>query len=550
MAVSAWDIAYDMFKAGTPYQKIADETGLGLSAIKSRVVRKWKKASPEPTRMQPNATTDTDATEGREYKCSEDSAKGYAISAISKSEELSERQRLFCIYWIKNKNATMAAIKAGYSPESAHVQGSQLLKNPKIRAFIDAYISNVARSVMLETSEIVERYMKIAFSDMTDFVDFYQESVPLIVGNKIASITDEETGKQNPIMKTVNAVRFKDAMSVDGGLICEISQGRDGAKLKLEDRQKALDWLSKFFLMNPLDKHRVEYDNQRLAMEAKKLEQENPHVNGETLLNRRYIEASLDFWKFCNLKVPNIYTDKATYLKAMCRKLQNFIEDVDGEQVAIFNLPPGHGKTLTAKLFSEWVLGRDKLKKLMSVAYNHEFATDFSKSVRDAIDEEKIDANIPVFRDIFYDVQIEQGSAQAKKWKLSGSPEYNFLAVSPGSASTGYRAHLAIIDDVIKGAYEANHRQHLDSLWDWFSNTFYSRREQGRKIAVFSTRWATKDLCGRLIENCITNNRPYTVMTRKAFDGENMLNPDLLSKADYDDVLTVLGEDIAKANYD
>lgn len=286
-----------------------------------------------------------------------------------------------------------------------------------------------------------------------------------------------------------------------------------------------------------------------LAGEIKRDEDDITLAIKEALVNREYIEASLDFWKFCKLKVPKIYTDEAVYLKVMCRKLQNFIDDIDGEQVAIFNLPPGHGKTLTARLLGEWVLGRDKSKKIMSIAYNHDFATDFSKAVRDGINEEKLEESVPVFRDVFYDVQVEKGAGLARKWKLVGSPEYNFLAVSPGSAATGYRAHLVLIDDVIKGSYEANHRKHLDDLWNWFSNTLYSRREKGRKIAMFSTRWATKDLCGRLIENCVANDRAYMLMSRKAFDGERMLNSALLTRAEYDDVLTVLGEDIFHANY-
>ena len=274
------------------------------------------------------------------------------------------------------------------------------------------------------------------------------------------------------------------------------------------------------------------------------------HKN-ETYINRQYIEASLDFWTFCHLKVPNIYTKEAKYLKVMCKKLQNFMDDFDeeGEQIAIFNLPPGHGKTLTARLFGEWVLGRDRTKKIMAVAYNHDFATDFSKAVRDGINEEKIDENVPVFGDIFCDVKVEKGSGLARKWKLENSPEYNFLAVSPGSAATGYRAHLVLIDDVIKGAYEAFHHKHLDDLWNWFSNTLYSRREKGRKIAIFSTRWALKDLSGRLVENCHTHNKTYSLMTRQAFDGETMLNEALLTRAEYDDIRTVLGEEIFEANY-
>lgn len=46
--------------------------------------------------------------------------------------ELTEKQRLFCLYYIKSFNATMAAIKAGYFKETAHVIGWENLRKPKI----------------------------------------------------------------------------------------------------------------------------------------------------------------------------------------------------------------------------------------------------------------------------------------------------------------------------------------------------------------------------------------------------------------------------------
>jgi len=270
MADNIRDKAFEDYKAGMSPKGISDKYGINYNTAKS-----WARRFKEGARVQKGAlqgaTGASDAPKKNKASAAEDATKNHAVSVISKSEELNEKQRLFCVYWVNNKNAKLAAIKAGYAPENAHVQGSQLLKNPKIRAYIEAYISDVARNVMLDTSEIVERYMKIAFSDMTDFVDFYQESVPLIIGNKIATTIDLEKNKEVPIMRTVNTIRFKDSMVVDGGLICEISHGKDGAKIKLEDRQKALDWLAKFFFMNPMDKHRKKYDEAILEMRNREL---------------------------------------------------------------------------------------------------------------------------------------------------------------------------------------------------------------------------------------------------------------------------------------
>ena len=67
----------------------------------------------------------------------------------------------------------------------------------------------------------------MAFADVTDFTDF---------GNV-------EINTENGPM-TVSYVNIKDSVEVDGTLINEISKGKDGVKVKLPDREKALRWLS------------------------------------------------------------------------------------------------------------------------------------------------------------------------------------------------------------------------------------------------------------------------------------------------------------------
>ena len=54
---------------------------------------------------------------------------------------------------------------------------------------------------------------------------------------------------------------------MDTQLIREVKQGRDGISVKLEDRQKAIDWLSKYFLMHPDDKYKAEYDRMRAKVD-------------------------------------------------------------------------------------------------------------------------------------------------------------------------------------------------------------------------------------------------------------------------------------------
>ncbi|MGC4020240.1 MAG: terminase small subunit, partial [Muricomes sp.] len=120
----------------------------------------------------------------------------------------------------------------GCSYETAMVEGCKLLRNPKIKAEIQLLKQNRLNREMLDESDIFERYMEIAFSDITNFLDF---------GNEKIEVTTKSGDTRE---MTVSYVNIKDSSRVDGTLIREVSQGRDGIKVKLLDPMKALDWIS------------------------------------------------------------------------------------------------------------------------------------------------------------------------------------------------------------------------------------------------------------------------------------------------------------------
>jgi phage terminase small subunit len=114
--------------------------------------------------------------------------------------------------------------------------------------------------------------MRIAFADITDYVEFKGKTVPMVHNGVAVTMENPKTGECVPVTRTVNVVRLKDSAHVDGQLINEISEGREGSKIKLADRQKSLDFLARYFELFPMDRHRVEYDRQRLEIERLKQE--------------------------------------------------------------------------------------------------------------------------------------------------------------------------------------------------------------------------------------------------------------------------------------
>jgi phage terminase small subunit len=74
--------------------------------------------------------------------------------------ELTEMQRRFCEYLIMNEGRTTrteAAIKAGYAPNSAAVEGSRQLQKPKIQKYLQARSNEVNRSFTVTKNNYVRR---------------------------------------------------------------------------------------------------------------------------------------------------------------------------------------------------------------------------------------------------------------------------------------------------------------------------------------------------------------------------------------------------------
>ena len=108
-------------------------------------------------------------------------------------------------------------------------------------------------------------------------------------------------------------------------------------------------------------------------------------------------QAEKSFFAFCCLKAPDFYKPKREYLKKLCGEMQAFYEDKE-EQALIINLPPRHGKSRTATLFTQWIFGQNPSEKIMTGSYNETLSTTFSKAVRNGISERKTTEKIIVQR--------------------------------------------------------------------------------------------------------------------------------------------------------
>lgn len=233
---------------------LAEKHGIKLGTLKSRKSReKWSR----------------DATKSRKVATIKENASKDEIVYFEAEgvDGLTDKQRLFCMYYVKCFNQTIAAIKAGYARESAHVEGSRLLRNAKVVEEVKRLKGELRKGLFIDAMDVLEKYVQIAFADITDYVEFGRERVQLI--GAFGPVTDKD---DKPVMIDQDFVRFKENDEVDGTIVTEIKMGKDGASIKLADKMRALDFLAKHFdLLNERERKQLEIEKAKASLELSKI---------------------------------------------------------------------------------------------------------------------------------------------------------------------------------------------------------------------------------------------------------------------------------------
>jgi len=213
-----YELALDDHKAGMSDKDIAEKYGVTLNTVKS-----WKRRNDWPKK----------GTLKKKGAISKKGAEKVVKNIVIDSKELSEDEQLFCIYYLKYHNQVKAyqRIRPSTAYASACVTASRWMKLERIKEEITRLKKDMYTEAILDPQDIVQKYIDIAFADMTDFVEFKGSSV----------------GLRN----------FDD---IDGTLVTEIKKFKGGVSIKLADRMKALDWLSKNIMLGN-EEQKDQYNN-------------------------------------------------------------------------------------------------------------------------------------------------------------------------------------------------------------------------------------------------------------------------------------------------
>ena len=229
---------YKKHKGEIDLVEIASQLNLAAGTV-----RGWKSKDKWDEKM--NGTLRKNTERSKRKSEIKKKANAEVIDQIIENTDLNDKQRLFCILYVKCFNATKAYQKAyECSYETATVNGPRMLGNARVKEEIQRLKQNRLNRELISEADIFQKYIDIAFADITDYMEFGTEEVPVMAVYGPVKVKNEETGEEETLTRIVNTAKFKDSLDVDGTILTEVKQGKDGAGIKLADRMKALQWLA------------------------------------------------------------------------------------------------------------------------------------------------------------------------------------------------------------------------------------------------------------------------------------------------------------------
>ena len=136
---------------------------------------------------------------------------------------LTKKQKVFCDEYLIDLNATQAAIRAGYSVESAGSIGSENLEKPEIRARIDEALAERSKRTGINADRVLREIARIAFVNAADVINFDSATIS-------ESASEDDTA-------AIASVKVKTIPTADG-------EGVE-REIRLADKLKALELCGK-----------------------------------------------------------------------------------------------------------------------------------------------------------------------------------------------------------------------------------------------------------------------------------------------------------------
>lgn len=262
---------------GMKYKDIAEKYDVSINTVKSWKKRyDWQREKGAPK----NKKGCTQNKLGAHKKEIELKSSSSVVQRTSEVDTNIDIEQLFVMEYLRDFNATRAAIACGYSKKSAHNLGWRLVRKDEVQQEIKRQKEMMATELGADIQRVISELLKIAFADVTDLLTFGQKEVE--VTGMFGPIKDEDG---NVLTKIVNYVDLNESENIDGTVISQVKQSKDGVSVKLYDKLSAIKELGRYLdFMTEADKEKlnlVRANIDKVNLEIAKLKIEGEEVEVE-----------------------------------------------------------------------------------------------------------------------------------------------------------------------------------------------------------------------------------------------------------------------------
>lgn len=98
-----------------------------------------------------------------------------AKSAAPLRQTTADRYARFVAEYLIDRNATQAAVRAGYSKKTAYAQGHRLLSYPSVQEMLAQYTAKMEERLALTSERIAEHFARIITADPNELIEYRRE---------------------------------------------------------------------------------------------------------------------------------------------------------------------------------------------------------------------------------------------------------------------------------------------------------------------------------------------------------------------------------------
>lgn len=154
--------------------------------------------------------------------------------------------------------------------------------------------------------------------------------------------------------------------------------------------------------------------------------------------------------------------------------------------------PPGFGKTYFCNLICTFWYGYDNQMTILRITYSDDLCKSFTNQISNLLKTKEHKKVFPFFNRETRDVFLEDSAYNI--W-FKGTPNTNFMATTRAGQSTGKRADLIIVDDILKGSTEAYNIELQNGIVRTYDTDWTTRGDNdSQKMILAGTMWSRFDL--------------------------------------------------------